>query len=128
MPSVSFRQEWEDAEEGLTEKVGRVASAFGVSRQAAAVRARSSVVRVISEGQYNDILEYLADEYREFRDSKPTGGGGGMAPPVRLLKELGGKYTRLAFSAYAEGRMSRLEVAEAFDARLGDIEGIRSRL
>ncbi len=51
-----------------------------------------------------------------------------MAPPVRLLKELGGKYTRLAFSAYAEGRMSRLEVAEAFDARLGDIEGIRSRL
>ncbi len=51
-----------------------------------------------------------------------------MAPPVRVLKELGGMYVRLVFGAHAEGRMSRLDVAEAFDARLGDIEGIRSQL
>ena len=128
MPAIPFRQRWGDRVEEVSDRIRNVADLFGVSRQAAAVRARSRVLGLISEGQYNDILGYLSDEYREFKDSRPSGGGGGIAPQIRVLKELGEKYSRLVFGAYADGKMSRLEVAEALDARLGDIESIRNRL
>ena len=129
MPPARFRQEWENAAEDLNEKVQQVADVFCISRQATAVRARSDVMRLIGEDQYVNIIDYLENEYREFRESRPVrSNDGGMATSVRVSKDFGGRFTRLVFGGYAEGRLSRLEVAEAFDARLGDIESIRSRL
>ena len=129
MPANRFRLEWETAVDDLTDKIGIIANVFGVSRQATAVRARSMERRLISEEQYNNIIDYLEEEYREFRESRDArGGGGGMAPSVRVVKDLGGRFARLIFGAHAEGRLSRLEVADALDARLGDIEDIRARL
>ena len=128
MPPSQFRREWENAPEDLTGKVSKMSEVFGVSRQAAAVRARSSAMRFISEEQYSGILDYLEDEYREFRESRRTGGSGRMKTPVRVLRDYGGKYTRLAFSAYAEERLSLLELAEALDVRVSEIEEIRSWL
>ena len=127
MPAIPFRREWGNRMEEIPDRIRIVANLFGVSRQAAAVRARSRILALISEGQYNDILGYLSDEYHEFRESRPIRGGGGIAPQTRVLKELGERYSRLVFGAYADGRMSRLEVAEALDARLGDIEHIRNQ-
>ncbi len=128
MPSSRFRREWRNSAEDLADKVSRVADVFGVSRLAVAVRARSDMMRFISEEQLNGMRSRLDDEYREFRDSKPTSGGGRMAPSVRVLKDLGHRYTRLVFGAYAEGRLSRLDVADSLNARISDISGIRSRL
>ena len=129
MPANRFRLEWENTADDLTDKIGIIANVFGVSRQATVVRARSMEGRLISEEQYNNIIDYLEGEYREFRESRDArGGGGGMAPSVRVMKDLGGRFTRLIFGAHAEGRLSRLEVADALDARLGDIEDIRARL
>ncbi len=129
MPSARFRREWENASEDLTGKIRIVADILGVSRQAVVVRARSSAIRLISEEQYDSIVDYLEEEYREFRESRPTrNSGGGMAPSVRVLKDFGGRFTRLVFGAYAEGRLSHLDVADALDARISDVEGISSRL
>ena len=128
MPSARFRQEWGNAAGDLNDKVGRVADAFGVSRLAVAVRAKSDVLRFISEGQLNDIRMWLDAEYSEFRASMSGGGGGGIPPATRVLKDFGGRYTRLVFDAYAEGILSRLEAADALEARLGDIDDIRGRL
>ena len=128
MSSVRFRHEWENATGDVADKVQRVADVFGVSRQAVAVRAREDVRPLISAEQYDSISEYLADEYREFRNSRQSGGGGGMASPVRVLKDLGGRYTRLVFGAYADERLSLLELADALNVGVHDIEGIRSRL
>ena len=128
MPSTRFRWEWNNSPTDLRDRVRRVANVFGVSRQAAAVRARSSLMRLISEEQYDSIIDYLDIEYREFRESRPAGGGGGMAPSVRVLKDLGVRYTSLVFDALAEERLSLLDVADAMDAKMGDIEGIRSRM
>jgi Zn-dependent peptidase ImmA (M78 family) len=128
MPSARFRREWSNLPDDLADTVSRVADVFGVSRLAVAVRARSDVMRFISEEQLIGMRRRLNDEYREFRDSRPTGGNGGMAPSVLVSKDLGGRFAKLVFDAYADGRLSRLEVAEAFDARMRDIEGIRSRL
>lgn len=128
MPSARFGQEWGNGAEGLTDKVGRVADAFGVSRLAVAVRAKSDVLRLISEEQLNDIRQWLDAEYDEFRKSRSGGGGGAIPPATRVLKDFGGRYTRLVFDAYAEGILSRLETADALEARLGDIDDIRGRL
>ncbi len=128
MPSVRFRREWRNLSDDLANKVSRVADVFGVSRLAVAVRARSDVMQFISEEQLVGMRRRLDDEYREFRDSKPAGGSGGMAPWVRVLKDLGHKYTRLVFDAYSEGRLSRLDVADTLGARINDIESIRSGL
>ena len=128
MPPIMFMQQWEKATGSIMDKVRKVSDAFGVSRQATVVRARSNGMRLISEEQYGSILGYLANEYREHRDLKSTGSGGGMAAPVRVLKDLGGKYARLVFNAYADERLSRLDVADALDARVGDIDSIRHRL
>ncbi len=128
MPSIMFTQEWEKATGSVMDKVRTVSDVFGVSQQATVVRARLNGMRLISEEQYGSILGYLANEYREYRDSKVAGGGGRMASPVRVLKDLGGKYARLVFNAYADKRLSQLDVADALDARVGDVDGIRNRL
>ena len=128
MPSAQFRREWRNLADDLADKVSRVADIFGVSRLSVAVRARSDVMGFISEEQLNGMRRRLDDEYREFRDSRPTGGDGGMAASVRVLKDLGHRYTRLVFGAYAEGRLSRLDMADTLGARISDIESIRSRL
>lgn len=129
MPSDRFRQEWGDAAGGVNDKVGRVADAFGVSRMAVAVRAKSDVMRFISEEQLMDIKNWLDAEYSEYRESRPKGGGGGAIPPaVRAIKELGSRYARLVLDVYADGRLSRLDAADALDSRLGDIDDIRNRL
>ena len=128
MPSDRFRQEWGDAAGGVNDKVGRVADAFGVSRLAVAVRAKSDVVRFISGEQFRDLRNWLDAEYNEYRESRPKGGGGGILPAVRAIKELGGRYARLVLDGYSEGRLSRLDAADALDARLGDIDDIRNRL
>ena len=127
MPSDRFRQEWGDAAGGVNDKVGRVADAFGVSRLAVAVRAKSDVVRFISGEQFRDLRNWLDAEYNEYRESRPKGGGG-ILPAVRAIKELGGRYARLVLDGYADGRLSRLDAADALDARLGDIDDIRNRL
>ena len=127
MPSAQFRREWGEAAGGLNDKVSRVADTFGVSRLAVAVRAKSDVMRFISAEQLRDLRNWLDAEYNEYRESKPRGGGG-MPAAVRAVKELGGRYTRLVLDVYAEGRMSRLDAADALDARLGDIDDIRNRL
>ena len=128
MPTALFRREWESSAGAVAEKIYKVAGAFGISRRAVAVRARSDVMGFISAEQYREFSGYLADEYREFRNSGPVGRGGGMKTPVRVLKEFGGRYTRLVFGAHAEGRLNLLDLADALDARVGDIEGIRGRL
>ena len=129
MPSARFTREWRDATADLNDKVGRVANAFGVSRMAVAVRAKSDVMRFISEEQLRDLRNWLDAEYSEYRESKPSGGGGGgIRPAVRVLKELGGRYARLVLDVYADGRLSRLDAADALDARLRDIDDLRNRL
>ena len=130
MPPVRFRREWMSTaqDEDIADRIRNVADIFGVSRQAVAVRARSDVMRFIAEEQYEGIRRPLESEYREFRESRPTGGGGSLRQPVRVLRDFGGKYTRLAFSAYAEERLSLLELADALDVRVGEIEEIRGWL
>lgn len=127
MPSARFRREWGEASGGLNDQVGRVADVFGVSRLAVAVRARSDGMRYISEGQLGDIRNWVDAEHKEYRESR-SGGGGGMPAAVRVLKELGGRYARLVLDVYAEGGLSRLDAADALDARIGDIDDIRERL
>ena len=105
MPSALFRREWGNASEDIYDRFRRLADVFGVSQQAVAVRARSDTMRFISVDQYDDFLNLLDDEYREFRQSRPSRGDGGMAPAVRVLKEFGDKYTGLLFDAYADGRL-----------------------
>lgn len=129
MPYAQFRREWRDAAGSLNDKVSQVADTFGVSRMAVAVRAKSDVMRFISAEQLMDIKNWLDAEYSEYRESRPKGGGGGAIPPaVRAIKELGSRYARLVLDVYADGRLSRLDAADALDSRLGDIDDIRNRL
>ena len=128
MPSVRFRSVWGNTEENVADKIRRVADMFGVSRLAVAVYARSGAMGFITEEQYESIRRPLEEEYREFRESRPVGRRGRMKTPVRVLRDFGGKYTRLAFSAYAEERLSLLELADTLDVRVGEIEDIRSSL
>ena len=128
MPSAHFQREWGSSQDDLPDRIRRLAEVFGVSRQAVAVRARSSAMRFLSEAQYDHFVGLLDEEYREFRQSKVSGGNGGMAPSVRVLKEFGGKFTGLLFDAHAEGRLNRLDVSDTLNARLKDIEVIRQRL
>ena len=128
MPSAHFQREWASSLDDLPDRIRRLAEVFGVSRQAVAVRARSSATRFLSEAQYDHFVGLIDEEYREFRQTKVSGGNGGMAPSVRVLKEFGGKFTGLLFDAHAEGRLNRLDLSDALDARLKDIEGIRDRL
>ncbi len=128
MPTARFRQEWRNGTEDLADKVSRVANTFGVSRLAAAVRARSGEMRLISEEQFKGIRKELDEEYSEFRESRSNVGGGRMTSSARVLKDFGGRFTRLVFGAYAEGRLSRLDVADALDARINDVDSISSRL
>ena len=127
MPSTRFRREWGYAAGGANDKVGRVADAFGVSRLAVAVKAKSDAMRFISAEQLNNIRNWLDPEYSEYRESKPKGGSG-ILPAVRAIKELGGRYAKLVLDGYAEGRLSRLDAADALDARLRDIDDPRNRL
>ena len=126
MPSAQFKREWRNAAGDLNDKVGLVADTFSVSRMAVAVRAKSDVMRFISAEQLMDLRNWLDAEYSEYRESRPKGGGGNIPPATRTIKELGGRYARLILDAYAEGRMSRLDAADALDARLRDIDDIRS--
>lgn len=71
-----------------------------------------------------DIRMRTESEYSEFRESSP----GDITPAMRVLKDFGGRYTRLVFDAYADGKLSRLEAADALDVRISDIDDIRSRL
>lgn len=130
MPAADFRAEWPKAGENLPDKVRRLADAFGVSRQAIAVRARSGGMRLVSEAQYQELLRVWEDEYREFRESRSsTSRRGGRIPPGRrVLKEFGRRYTGLLFDAYAQGQMSRLDLSEALEAKFTDIDAIRHRL
>ena len=130
MPAADFRAQWPKAGEDLPDKVRRLADAFGVSRQAIAVRARSEAMRFISETQYNELRLSWDEEYREFRESRSSAGGkgGGMSPAVKVLKEFGGRYTGLLFDAYSQGQLSRLDLSEALGAKFKDIEAIRHRL
>lgn len=126
MPSAQFKREWRDATGGLNDKVSQVADVFGISRLAVAIRSKSDVMRFISRQQFNDLRNWLDAEYNEYRKSKPKGGGGRIHPAAQTIKELGGRYARLVLDGYAEGRLSRLDAADALDARLGDIDDIRS--
>ena len=128
MPASLFRREWTKDTDDLLDRTRRLAQVFGVSRQAVAVRARSNAMRFLSEDQYEHFVGLLEEEYREFRQTRSSGGNGGMAPSVRVLKEFGGKFTGLLFDAHAEGRLNRLDLSDALDARLKDIEDIRHRL
>ena len=130
MPAVDFRAEWPKAGEELPDKIRRLADTFGVSRQAIAVRARSGAMRLVSEAQYQGLSRVLEDEYREFRESRVPANskGGGMPAAVRVRKEFGRRYAGLLFDAYAEGQLSRLDLAEALGAKFKDIDAIRHRL
>ena len=130
MPAADFRAQWPKAGEDLPDKVRRLADAFGVSRSAIAVRARSEAMRFISETQYNELRLSWDEEYREFRESRSSTSskGGGMPTASRVLKEFGGRYTGLLFDAYAQGQLSRLDLAETLGAKFKDIEAIRHRL
>ena len=128
MPPLRFRSVWGTSTEDVTRKVSRVANKFGVSRQAVAVRALSDAMRLITEDQYESIRGYVEDEYRESRESRRGGNGGGMKMPVRVSKEFGDRYIRLAFSACADRRLSLLELADALDVRVDEIEGVRNLL
>lgn len=129
MPADDFRREWNLAPGDNQDKVKVVADKFGVSRQAVAVRAKSNTISLITPTQFNDMYGYLANEYREFRDSRPTAiGGGGMAVPVRVVKEFGPRFVGTVCDARADGRLSLLDTAEALGARVGDVEAIQRRL
>ena len=128
MPVTPFKVEWESRAGGVSDKVLSLAKLFGVSQQAVAVRAASYVMGFMSEEQYDSIRRQIEEEYREFRQSRPAGGRGRMKTPVRVLRDYGGKYTRLSFSAYAEERLSLLELADALDVRVSEVEEIRSWL
>ena len=129
MPSGKFIREWESATGDVRDKVRIVASKFGVSRQAAAVRAKSGALSLISSDDYEDMFAYISGEYREFRDSRAlASGGGGMSVPVRVLKDFGARYVGIVCEAQDEGMLSLLDTAEALGARAGDVDGIRLRL
>lgn len=72
-----------------------------------------------------DIRMCLDAEYSEFRASRS---GSSITPAMRALKDFGGQYTRLVFDAYADGRLNRLDVADALAVRISDIDDIRGRL
>ena len=129
MPSGRFIREWESATGDVRDKVRIVASKFGVSRQAAAVRAKSDALSLISSDDYEDMFAYISGEYREFRDSRAlASGGGGMSVPVRVLKDFGARYVGIVCEAQDEGMLSLLDTAEALGTRAGDVDGIRLRL
>ena len=64
--------------------------------------------------------------YSEFRESRP--GGGSISPAMQAIKDFGGRYTRMVFNAYADGKLSRLEAADVLNVRISDIDDIRSGL
>ena len=128
LPLDRFRWEWNNTHRELTGRVRRVANTFGVSRQAVAVRARSDVMRFISMEQYDSIIDYIQSEFCEYRESRPTGQGGKMPTPTRVLKEFGNRYTSLVFAAFDKQRLSLLDLADALNAGIDEIDDIRNRL
>ena len=113
MPPVRFRREWMSTaqDEDIADRIRNVADIFGVSRQAVAVRARSDVMRFIAEEQYEGIRRTLESEYREFRESRPAGGGGSLRQPVRVLilqRRFAGKGTLTAFRGCLPLRLTAL--------------------
>ena len=129
MPAVQFQNEWNAGPSDIYHKVRDVADKFGVSRQAVAVRAMSDAIGLITADEFGAIHGYLASEYGEFRESRSSSGsGGGMAVPVRVLKEYGPRFVGIVCDARADGRLSLLDTAEALGARVGDVEAIQRRL
>jgi Zn-dependent peptidase ImmA (M78 family) len=129
MPADQFIQAWESASGEVRSKVGTIANRFGVSRQAAAVRAKSDAIGLISSDEYEDMSTYLSGEYREFRENRALAtAGGGMTVPVRVFKDFGARYVGLICDAHDEGMLSLLDAAEALGARAGDVDSIRIRL
>ena len=128
LPPDRFRWEWNNTHRELTDRVRRVANVFGVSWQAVVVRARSDVMRFISKDQYDSIIENIQSEYLEFRESRTVGGGGKMPTPTRVLKEFGNRYTSLVFAALDTQRLSLLDVADALNAGIDEIDDMRNRL
>ncbi len=129
MPADQFIQVWESACGAVRSKVGAIANRFGVSRQAAAVRAKSDAIGLISSDEYEDMFTYLSGEYREFRENRALAtAGGGMTVPVRVFKDFGARYVGLICGAQDEGILSLLDAAEALGARAGDVDSIRIRL
>ena len=129
MPAGLFTSEWTSAKGDVEDKVRAIADRFGVSRQAAGVRAKSDGIGFISSEQYSAMFGYLTNEYNEFRDSRArSSGGGGMSVPVRVLKDYGSRYVQLVCDAHAEEQLSLLDTADALSVRIGDVSGIKRRL
>ncbi len=129
MPGGLFTSEWTSAKGDVEDKVRAIADRFGVSRQAAGVRAKSDGIGFISSDQYSAMFGYLTNEYNEFRDSRArSSGGGGMSVPVRVLKDYGSRYVQLVCDAHAEEQLSLLDTADALSVRIGDVSGIKRRL
>ena len=129
MPAAQFRTVWSIIPGDVGEKVAGVADRFGVSRQAAAVRAAVDDIDLINPDQYRGLSGYLADEYREFRNSREgVSSGGSMPVPVRVLKDYGTRYVELVFDALSDGQLSLLDTAEVLGVRIGDVEQIQRRV
>ncbi len=131
MPRSTFVPRWSRATGDVTSRVSEVANVFCVSRQAAAIRARSGVVPAsdrLSDDEYDGLLATFRRETVAVREVRSRANGGGMQPSVRVLKDFGKRYTGLVFDAYAEGRLNSLDLANALDARVRDIDNIRTRL
>ena len=129
MPSDQIIQVWRSTTGNNKDKVRTMADTFGVSRQAAALRAKSDALRLISSDDYNEMFGHLLGEYPEFRKNRAlSSGGGGMPIPVRVLKDFGSRYVGFVCEARDEGMLSLLDTAEALGARAGDVDGIRKRL
>ena len=127
MPADRFSQAWQSAAGNVRDKVATTADRFGVSRQAAAVRAKSDALNLISSDDYAALFGYWSEEYREFRANRELAGGG-MSVPARVFKDFGARYVGLVCDAQDAGILSLLDAAEALGARAGDVDRIRMRL
>ena len=65
MPAGLFTSEWTSAKGDVEDKVRAIADRFGVSRQAAGVRAKSDGIGFISSDQYSAMFGYLTNEYNK---------------------------------------------------------------
>ena len=130
MPRATFNATWAQSIGDPAARVAEVARFFCVSRQAAAIRARSDIVPAsdrLADDDYDDLLTIFHHESTSFRESRPRTTGGGMPPSVRVLKDYGKRYVGLVFDAHSEGRLNTLDVANALDARVRDVNSIRAR-